>query len=146
MLQDSKQAEKTLRARLNNTLQSQETMHLELTDGLSKPLEVFPDIDLRMKIAVAERELPLTLTVVYAEAANKDVTLCYSTDLQIPTERLNHGIAINVSSLSHLMIVSLASKSGDSAEQNTLDKRVAVRGGHGSIHRLYVQNPGQFQE
>lgn len=81
-------------------------MHLELTDGSSRLLEVFPDIDLRMKIALTERELPLTLTVLYAEDSRKDVTLCYSTDLLIPTERLNHGIAINVSSLylsNHLM-------------------------------------------
>ena len=77
-------------------------MHLLLSDGLSKELEVYPGTDLQLKISIKDRSLPLTMTFVYPDDKSKNVTCMWSTEVKLPRENdssttVQHNVSAYIS-------------------------------------------------
>jgi hypothetical protein len=75
MLRETSVECRALLAKLNNIVQTEDTMHICLNDGISNDLEVFPGINLNLKVKIKDRCLPLTISFLYYDERRKDLTV-----------------------------------------------------------------------
>jgi hypothetical protein len=66
-------------------------MHYKISDGLSNELEVFPDINMNLKVKLKDRSLPLKIYFYYLDDSRKDLNIYYSMEETIPKDhKHNH--------------------------------------------------------
>ena len=66
-------------ARLQNIITTDDTLHQQLSDGMSKEFEVYDEINLYLKVRIKDRELPCKLAFFYDSCTKRrDLTIYYS--------------------------------------------------------------------
>ena len=61
-------------------------MHTQLFEGMSNEFELFPDINLYLKIKLKDKVLPGFMTFFYSQEKRKDLTIYTSREFIEPLE------------------------------------------------------------